>query len=140
MIRETDPLRPGAAPTTTSSAPRRSAAPGAMDGPSPADRDREAFRRDVQTWAEKIGVHPKRVQIQRMTRKWASWSSSGRICFSTDLLAEPSAFREVVIVHELIHCLVPNHGKLFKSLMRAYLPSELRHMTSEPGTGRERQG
>ncbi len=87
---------------------------------------RAAFHREVQQWAEKISVRPKRVQIQRMTRKWASWSSSGRICFSTDLLLEPSAFREVVIVHELIHCLVPNHGKLFRSLLKAYLPNGLK--------------
>ncbi len=111
--------RRGAAPTGQSSPPRRSAAPGAIH------LSREAFRVEVQAWAEKIGVHPKRVQIQRMTRKWASWSSSGRICFSDDLLSEPKAFREAVIVHELIHCLVPNHGKLFKSLMKAYLPDGL---------------
>jgi predicted metal-dependent hydrolase len=92
--------------------------------PRRMDPKRAAFHRKVQEWAKKIGVQPKRVQIQRMTKKWASWSSSGRICFSTDLLTEPESFREVVIVHELIHCLVPNHGKLFKSLMRAYLPSE----------------
>ena len=90
------------------------------------DPKRAAFHREVQQWAKKMNVQPKRVQIQRMTRKWASWSSSGRICFSTDLLAEPKAFREAVIVHELVHCLVPNHGKLFKSLMRAYLPDGLK--------------
>jgi len=28
---------------------------------------------------------------------------------------------EYVIVHELLHFNVPNHGKLWKSLMRAYL-------------------
>ncbi|MGA9750628.1 MAG: M48 family metallopeptidase [Acidobacteriota bacterium] len=97
--------------------------------PSPlgaAPASKEAFHREVEAWAEKIGVQPKRVQIQRMTRKWASWSSSGRICFSADLLSAPRAFREVVIVHELIHCLVPNHGKLFKSLMKAYLPNGLK--------------
>ncbi len=33
-----------------------------------------------------------------------------------------AAFREVVIVHELLHLFVPNHGKLFKSLMKAHLP------------------
>jgi predicted metal-dependent hydrolase len=38
------------------------------------------------------------------------------------LLDEQAAFREVVIVHELLHLLVPNHGKLFESLMNAYLP------------------
>ena len=76
----------------------------------------------AQRWASKIGVAPKRVQIQRMKKKWASCSSSGRVCLSSDLLVEDSAFQEVVIVHELIHLLVPNHGKLFKSLMKAYLP------------------
>lgn len=57
-----------------------------------------------------------------MTTKWASCSTSGRICFSRDLLQEGPAFRELVIVHELLHLRVPNHGKLFKSLMNAYLP------------------
>jgi len=32
------------------------------------------------------------------------------------------AFREYVIVHELLHLKVPNHGKLFKTLLRAYIP------------------
>jgi predicted metal-dependent hydrolase len=80
------------------------------------------MRAEIQQWAEKIGVRPRRVQIQRMTRKWASCSATGRICFSTDLLHEAPDFREVVIVHELLHLQVPNHGKLFKSLMNAYLP------------------
>lgn len=80
------------------------------------------MRQEVAHWAEKIGVKPKRVQIQRMTSKWASCSTAGRVCFSADLLEEAPAFREVVIVHELLHLLVPNHGKLFKSLMKAHLP------------------
>lgn len=80
------------------------------------------FKENVRQWALQIGVQPKRVQIQRMTRKWASCSSSGRICVSSDLLRQDSAFQEVVIVHELLHLRVPNHGKLFKSLMKAYLP------------------
>ena len=76
----------------------------------------------AQRWASKIGVSPKRVQIQRMTKKWASCSTSGRVCLNRDLLVEDIAFQEVVIVHELLHLLIPNHGKLFKSLMKAYLP------------------
>ncbi|HUI26093.1 MAG TPA: M48 family metallopeptidase [Candidatus Kryptonia bacterium] len=80
------------------------------------------FRGLVTRWAAQIGVHPKRVQLQRMTKKWASCSTSGRVCFSTDLLAEERAFQEMVIVHELLHLQIPNHGKLFKGLMSAYLP------------------
>ena len=30
---------------------------------------------------------------------------------------------EFVIVHELLHLRVPNHGKLFKSLLSAYVPA-----------------
>lgn len=81
-----------------------------------------AFKDSVRWWASKIGTQPERVQIQWMTKKWASCSTTGRICFSTDLLKEDAVFQEAVIVHELLHLKVPNHGKLFKSLMRAYLP------------------
>ena len=90
------------------------------------------LKSEVHRWAAKIGVKPKRIQIQSMTKKWASCSPFGRICLNRDLLREDAAFREVVIVHELLHLRVPNHGKLFKSLMSAYLPGweerERRHL------------
>lgn len=57
-----------------------------------------------------------------MTAKWASCSLAGRLCFSRDLFHEDEVFQEVVIVHELLHLQIPNHGKLFKSLMTAYVP------------------
>ena len=85
-------------------------------------RDAAAFKAEVRRWAAKIGVQPRRVQIQRMTMKWASCSPAGRLCFSSDLLSENVPFQEMVIVHELLHLLVPNHGKLFGSLMAAYMP------------------
>jgi len=80
------------------------------------------FRIEVERWAGRMGVRPARIRIQPMTKKWASCSPSGRVSFSTDLLVEDGAFRELVIVHELLHLQVPNHGKLFKSLLNAYLP------------------
>lgn len=80
------------------------------------------LKNQVDQWASKIGVRPLRVQIQPMTKKWASCSPSGRICLSKDLLNEDRAFQQVVIVHELLHLRVHNHGKLFKSLLSAYLP------------------
>jgi predicted metal-dependent hydrolase len=82
----------------------------------------EAFKARVQAWAERIRVKPAQVRIQAMTRKWASCSTQGRVTFSTDLLKERRAFQEYVIVHELLHLKVPNHGKLFKSLLKAYTP------------------
>jgi hypothetical protein len=85
-------------------------------------RRRQAFRADVDRWAAKIGVRPRRVEIRRMTRTWASCSTAGHLCFALDLLREPRRFQRSVIVHELLHLQVPNHGRLFKSLFRAILP------------------
>ena len=88
----------------------------------PASAQAGILKDQVNRWASKIGVRPLRVQIQHMTMKWASCSPSGRICLSKDLLSEDRAFQQVVIVHELLHLRVHNHGKLFKSLLSAYLP------------------
>ena len=63
-----------------------------------------------------------------MKNKWASCTPSGRVYFSADLMEQPPRFREVVIVHELLHLRIPNHGKLFKSLMGALLPGWERHI------------
>jgi len=43
------------------------------------------------------------------------------LIFSVELLALAEALRDDVIVHELLHERAPNHGKLWKSLMHAYL-------------------
>ena len=87
------------------------------------DQQKRQLRAQVQRWAERIRVQPTGVYIQRMTNKWASCSSTGRLCFSLDLLSQPPDFQEVVIVHELLHLRFPNHGRVFKSLLSAYLPS-----------------
>jgi predicted metal-dependent hydrolase len=79
------------------------------------------FKGEVLRWAERIGVEPREVHIRPMRRKWASCSSTGRLTFDTDLLQQPTPFRAQVIVHELLHLRLPNHGGLFRSLMRAYL-------------------
>ena len=84
--------------------------------------ERDEFRKKVDSWAMRLRVKPKQVRIQHMTRKWASWSTSGRVTFAKDLLNKPSLFVDYVIVHELLHFRVPNHGKLFKSMLSAYIP------------------
>jgi hypothetical protein len=82
----------------------------------------EEFKDCARAWAKKIRVKPARIQLQAMTKKWASCSPGGIVTFSTDLLSEDRSFGEAVIVHELIHLAVPNHGPVFRSLLKAYLP------------------
>jgi hypothetical protein len=49
-------------------------------------------------------------------------SAGGRLTLNTELLLVPRALGEYVIVHELVHLLAPNHGKVYKSFLDAYLP------------------
>jgi len=84
----------------------------------------DLFKAEVQAWARRLGVTPREIHLRPMKRKWASCSSRGRLTFNTELLHQPAAFRREVIVHELLHLKVPNHGPLFKALLKAYLASE----------------
>lgn len=84
--------------------------------------DADDLRWAVRNWAARIGVKPARVQIRPLQTKWASISTNGSMTLDLDLLSLPKELGEFVIVHELVHLLVPNHGKVFKSFMYAYLP------------------
>lgn len=83
---------------------------------------RKIFLQSVASWSEKLKVRPREIHLRAMTRKWASCSTSGRVTFSYALLREPPHFRNYVVVHELLHLRLPNHGKLFKSLLSLHLP------------------
>ena len=81
----------------------------------------DLFKAEVQAWAQRLEVTPREIRLRPMKRKWASCSSQGCLTFDTDLLRQPPDFRRQVIVHELLHLKLPNHGRLFKALLRAYL-------------------
>lgn len=57
-----------------------------------------------------------------MSRKWASISTAGRLTLNIELLELPKEIGEFVIVHEVLHMIVPNHGRVFKSFLNAYMP------------------
>lgn len=81
----------------------------------------EIFKAEVHSWAKKMNVEMHSITIRPMKRKWASCTSKGNLTFDVELLHQPAEFRRKVIVHELLHLKVPNHGKLFKSLEKVYL-------------------
>jgi hypothetical protein len=85
--------------------------------------DQDLHRR-ASAWAVKLRVSPRVVRVQAMRRKWGSCSSAGTVTLARDLVAEPPAFQDFVIVHELLHLRFPfhRHGRVFKALMSAYVP------------------
>ena len=84
--------------------------------------NRADLKGSAEQWAAHIGVEVREIHLRHMQRKWASISTNGRLTLNTELLSMPETLTEFVIVHELVHLLVPNHGKLFKGYMSAYLP------------------
>lgn len=84
-------------------------------------RDKEEFKSRVLEWADKLGVKASALYVRPMRRKWASCSTAGTFSFNNELLGLDRELGDYVIVHELLHFSVPNHGKLWKSLMRAHL-------------------
>jgi predicted metal-dependent hydrolase len=82
---------------------------------------REEFAQRPRDWATKLEVHVRAVMFRKMRKKWASCSSAGTLTFDESLLSRSGELQNYVIVHELLHLSVPNHGKLWKSLMRAHL-------------------
>lgn len=85
------------------------------------DDAREKLAQRIRDWAARLEVRVRAVSIRKMRRKWASCSTAGRLTFDESLLSKSSELQDYVIVHELLHLSVPNHGKLWKSLMRAHL-------------------
>jgi predicted metal-dependent hydrolase len=81
--------------------------------------DKTAFKERVRGWAEKLGTRVTSVSVRPMTTKWASYSTTGRLTFDASLLEVREELQDYVIAHELLHSHAPNHGKLWKSLMRA---------------------
>ena len=84
-------------------------------------KDKEEFKKRVIKYANDMEVPVNSISVRPMKRKWASLSTAGNLNFNSELIDMPKKLGEYVMVHELLHYNVPNHGKLWKSLMRAYL-------------------
>jgi len=85
-------------------------------------QSKEEFKTRVREWAKKIDVDVRVISIRVMKNKWASFTVTSRLLiFNAELLKMDRKLGDYVIVHELLHFAVPNHGRLWKSLMQAYL-------------------
>jgi len=90
------------------------------------------LRQTILDWAEKIGVKVGQIHIRAMKNKWASCSTTGRVTLDASVMGLDKSLVDYIVVHELLHLRIPNHGKLWKSIMRAYL-GEYEEMERELG-------
>lgn len=77
----------------------------------------------IEQWAPILDVKPGTIVYRNMKTRWGSCQpSTGRICINTRLALYPPECLEYVVVHELCHLLVANHGSDFKELMTRVMP------------------
>lgn len=77
----------------------------------------------VEKWAPVMGVRPKTLAYRNMRSRWGSCTpDTGRVCINVRLALYPPRCLEYVVVHELCHFYVRNHGPGFQMLMDKYLP------------------
>ncbi|MDD3947375.1 MAG: SprT family zinc-dependent metalloprotease [Clostridia bacterium] len=63
-------------------------------------------------------------RIRKMVSRWGSCNTKTRaLCFNLNLAKKPYECLDYVIIHELIHIAVPNHGADFKALLNRHCPS-----------------
>ena len=76
----------------------------------------------VAFWSEKMGLSPTGVKITSARTRYGSCSGKNSLCFSCFLANAPEAAVDLVVVHELCHIRVKNHGPDFYALLEQTLP------------------
>ena len=78
----------------------------------------------LQKWEEITGLRPDSWQTKNMKTRWGTCNASARrIWLNLQLAKKPPECLEYVILHELAHLQVYNHGKDFIAIMDRYMPN-----------------
>lgn len=98
--------------------------------PEPTAAEIEALKARARTilppkidfWSRKMGVTPTGFKVTTAQKRYGSCSGRNSLCFSCYLMRYPEAAIDLVVVHELCHIRVKNHGPDFYALLERYLP------------------
>ena len=87
------------------------------------DRLREQVDVLLPKWEQITALHASSWQSKRMTTRWGTCNTgTKKIWLNLALAQKPLLCLEYVILHELVHTRVPNHGKDFVALMDRFMP------------------
>jgi predicted metal-dependent hydrolase len=74
-------------------------------------------------WCERLGVEGVTWKLRHMRTRWATINTSAkRITLNPEIAKQPIESLEGLIVHELVHLFVKNHGEEFIREMNRFLP------------------
>lgn len=84
----------------------------------------EALPPLIRIWEQRLNVHLNGYYLRRMKTRWGTCNCRTRhIRLNTELVTKPRHLLEYVVVHEMAHLIVPNHGPRFVALMNEHYPS-----------------
>lgn len=90
------------------------------------NRAKMKFDERLQLCCERFAVPekvvPKAVIVRKLSQRWGSMSSAGRLILNTRLIEAPIDAIDYVITHELCHILHPHHGPAFFDLLVRVMP------------------
>ena len=81
-------------------------------------------------FAGMYGFRYRNITIKHNSSNWGSCSRLGNINLNLNLVRLPEPLCDYVILHELCHLTVPNHGPKFHSLLENLCLCNLRHLIS----------
>ena len=98
--------------------------------PAPTQEEIRALKEQAQAvlpekvafWSQRMGVAPTGIKITTARKRYGSCSGKNSLCFSCFLMNYPEKAVELVVVHELCHIKVRNHGPELYALLEQYLP------------------
>ena len=67
-------------------------------------------------------VNPKAVIVRKLSLRWGSMSSAGRLVLNTRLIEAPVDAIDYVITHELCHMIYAHHGPAFFEILVKVMP------------------
>lgn len=78
----------------------------------------------IAKWEPVLEVKVNAYFLQKMKTKWGSCNHQQRnIRLNTELIKKPKDLVEYVIVHEMVHLIVPTHSEAFVTLLNRFYPT-----------------
>lgn len=84
---------------------------------------KEQVERLLPKWEQETGLYPTAWQTKYMTTRWGTCNTkTGKIWLNLQLAKKPIECLEYIILHELAHLKVRNHGKEFIAILDESMP------------------
>lgn len=76
----------------------------------------------IRELASRLGYTFRTLTIKNNKTNWGSCSNLGNINLNLHLMRLPDRLIDYILVHELVHTMVPNHGPSFKAKLKSHFP------------------